>query len=99
MRFSSTQINLTKRTVDEVLTVPNKVWLFGSRIDDNQRGGDIDLFIETPVILPNRAVAICELYGALVMALGDCKIDIILKDANTVSAPIFDIAKRTGILL
>jgi hypothetical protein len=33
------------------------------------------------------------------MAQGDRKIDVLLKDANTPPAPIFDIAKRTGVLL
>jgi len=33
------------------------------------------------------------------MALGDRKIDVILKDANTPPAPIFEIAQRTGVLL
>jgi len=32
-------------------------------------------------------------------ALDDRKIDVILKDANTPSAPIFEIASRTGVLL
>jgi hypothetical protein len=31
--------------------------------------------------------------------LGDRKIDVILKDANTPPAPVFEIAKRTGVLL
>ena len=33
------------------------------------------------------------------MALDDRKIDVILKDANTPPAPVFEIAKRTGVLL
>lgn len=73
--------------------------VFGSRAFDNRLGGDIDLFFETDHALSNRADAICQLYGALICALGDRKIDIVLKDANTPHAPIFDVAQRTGILL
>ncbi|WP_198323580.1 MULTISPECIES: nucleotidyltransferase domain-containing protein [Methylococcus] len=79
--------------------MPNRIWLFGSRADDSQRGGDIDLLIETDAVLPNRAEALCRLHGALIMALGDRKLDIVLKDARTEEAPIFEIARRTGVIL
>ena len=50
-------------------------------------------------VLGSGAQVLCQLHGALTLALGDRKIDIILKDANTPSAPVFEIAKRTGVLL
>ena len=55
--------------------------------------------IETEEVIPSRAEAICRLYGALILALGDRKLDIVLKDARTIDAPIFEIARRTGIQL
>ena len=99
MRLTPEQQKITKSTVDRVLGAGNRVWLFGSRVDDGLRGGDIDLLIETEAVLPNRARAICNLYGALIFALGDRKLDILLKDAQTRDAPIFAIAKNTGVLL
>lgn len=99
MRLSAAQQQIIKSTVDRVLQTASQVWLFGSRVDDNLRGGDIDLFIETEAVLPNRVQAICSLYGALIYALGDRKLDILLKDAHTVDAPIFNIAKSTGVIL
>ncbi|PZN83708.1 MAG: hypothetical protein DM484_00260 [Candidatus Methylumidiphilus alinenensis] len=99
MRITPAQVQTTKNTVNRVLAVPNRVWLFGSRTDDSRRGGDIDLYIETDVKLPNRAETICTLYGELIIALGDQKLDIVLKDAHTGESPIVEIARRTGILL
>lgn len=99
MRFTDAQQKITKSTVERVLGTVSRVWLFGSRVDDTLRGGDIDLLIETEAMLPNRAKALCQLHGALTFALGDRKLDILLKDARTEDAPIFDIAKRTGVLL
>lgn len=99
MRLTASQAQITKNTVARLVGVPNTVWLFGSRVDDSRRGGDIDLLIETEVALPNRADTLCRLHGALIMALGDRKLDIALKNARTVEAPIFEIARRTGVLL
>ena len=99
MRLTHSQIHIIKNTVARILGVPCKIWLFGSRADDGMRGGDIELLVEADVTLPNRAETICRLYGGLIMALGDRKLDIVLKDARTVDAPIFEIARRTGVLL
>lgn len=82
-----------------MLGTENCVWLFGSRVDDALRGGDIDLLIETEAVFPNRAKTLCSLYGALIYALGERKLDILLKDARTRDAPVFTIAKRTGVML
>lgn len=99
MRLTPSQVQTIRTTVDRILDTPNRVWLFGSRANAHQRGGDIDLLIETQAELPDRAMAICKLYGALILALGDRKLDILLKDSRTVEAPIFEVARRTGVLL
>lgn len=99
MRLTPAQVQITKTTVDRVLAAPNRVWLFGSRVDEARRGGDIDLLVETEATLPNRAEALCRLHGALTLALGDRKLDIVLKDARTGEAPVFEIARRTGVML
>lgn len=65
----------------------SRVWPCGSRADDARRGGDIDLLVETPHAIPGRVGALCRLEGALVMGLGERKIDVVLKDARTAEAP------------
>jgi len=62
-------------------------------------GGDIDLLVEAETVLSNRAETLCQLHGALVMALGDRKLDVLLKDARTREIPVFEIARRTGVIL
>ena len=99
MRLTTEQTDLIKKAANRVLGVPSRIWLFGSRADDTRRGGDIDLLVETDTELANRAQAICQIYGAIIMALGERKIDVLLKDGRTPNAPVFEIAKRTGILL
>jgi len=99
VRLTPEQIHAIRQTAQRVLGEGARVSVFGSRALDDRKGGDIDLFFETDAALANRATTICKLSGALTFALGDRKIDIILKDANTPPARIFDIAKRTGVLL
>jgi len=62
-------------------------------------GGDIDLLVEAETVLANRAETLCRLQGALVMALGDRKLDILLKDTRSGDIPVFEIARRTGVML
>lgn len=99
MRLTPGQARITKQTVARVLGMEHRLWLFGSRADDTRRGGDIDLLIETEFTVPNRAETLCRLHGALTLALGDRKLDILLKDGRAQETPVFAIAKRTGIQL
>ena len=99
MRLSDEQVQSIRKAALRVLGADMRVSVFGSRALDQSKGGDIDLFFETQATLANRAKTLCQLHGALMLALGERKIDIVLKDANTPAAPIFEIARRTGILL
>jgi len=99
MRLTPVQKKMIKSVINRVLGVPYQVWLFGSRVDDDKWGGDIDLLVEAETVLSNRAETLCQLHGALVMALGDRKLDVLLKDARTREIPVFEIARRTGVIL
>jgi predicted nucleotidyltransferase len=99
MRLSPTQIHNIRQAAHQVLGEGASVRLFGSRVHDHLKGGDIDLLFETNNIIPNRADAICRLQGVLMWHFGDRKIDILLKDGRTPDAAIFDVARRTGIEL
>lgn len=99
MRLTTEQVQAIRHAAQRVLGNDARVSVFGSMALDDRKGGDIDLFFETDAPLANRAKVICQLHGALTLALGDRKIDVILKDANTPPAPVFEIAKRTGVLL
>ena len=99
MRLTAEQVQAIRHAGQRVLGADARVSVFGSMALDDRKGGDIDLLFETDAQLANRAKVLCQLHGALTLALGDRKIDVILKDANTPPAPVFEIAKRTGVLL
>jgi len=71
-----------------------KIYLFGSRIDDHSRGGDIDLLILSEVItdLDRRNLRV-ELFDRL----GEQKIDLII--AKDLSRAFVRIAYNQGLLL
>ena len=45
MRLTNSEINSIKRVFLDLFHT-GKVYLFGSRVDDTKRGGDIDLYFE-----------------------------------------------------
>lgn len=68
------------------------IWLFGSRVDDQQRGGDVDLFVETDTV---DALARLRCRSQLT-ELFDLHVDLVVGKGDD---PIHRIAKTTGIRL
>ena len=99
MRLSPEQIHIIKQTAQRVLGHSARVILFGSRVDDSKRGGDIDLLFETDQPVANRADVLDAIYVGLIRQLGDRKIDLLLKDPSTPSSPVLEIAQQTGVPL
>ncbi len=99
MRLTSEQILAIKQTAHQVLGQDSRVTLFGSRVNDAMRGGDIDLLFEVDRAVDNRAVVMGALYASLIKSLGDRKIDILFKDAATPIAPVMAKAHQTGVVL
>jgi predicted nucleotidyltransferase len=77
------------------------VRLFGSRLDDNQRGGDIDLLIETKLHDPARiAHAHTRLLAGIYTRLGERKVDILIDyPERRHRPPIYERAYAVGMVL
>jgi len=99
MRLTSEQILAIKKTAHQVLGQDVRVTLFGSRVNDALKGGDIDLLFEVDRAVDNRAVVMGALYASLISSLGDRKIDVLFKDAVTPMAPDMAMAHQTGVVL
>ncbi|WKZ71049.1 MAG: nucleotidyltransferase domain-containing protein [Melioribacteraceae bacterium] len=97
MRLKKTHIDFIKRTAKELFGENSQVYLFGSRVDDNKRGGDIDIYIET-----NQKTNIfekkIEMLKLLHDYLGEQKIDIVINNYSN-QKYIYEIAKQDGIML
>lgn len=99
MRLSKNQIEVIRRTVREVFGAEADVKLFGSRANDDARGGDIDLLVEMPIIVVEPERKTLQLVARLQLRLGDQPIDVLVLDPSTPRQPIYEQAIRTGIKL
>ena len=87
-------IELSRRHVSESA----HVWLFGSRVRDDKKGGDIDLMIEAEGIDKplerkiNFRLAFEDRWGEL-------KLDVLVHDSLTEDLAIHEIAREQGIQL
>ena len=77
MRLEKWEIDIIKNSAKKVFGNDVIVKLFGGRIDDNKKGGDIDLY----VITKNKSYENQRKFWALLqMELGEQKIDIIYNE-------------------
>ncbi len=90
---------IIKAEVYKLLGPDSQIILFGSCTDDNQKGGDIDLFIQTPQHLSNKIKVECRLSARLYMRLGGQKVDVLIKDRQSNMAPIYQHAIDHGVAL
>jgi predicted nucleotidyltransferase len=99
MRLTAEQQHIIKRHTAEIFGPNAKILLFGSRVNDNEKGGDIDLLIEleSPVEEPLKKNLM--LNAALQIALGLQKIDIITHIKNSPATPLHTEVLKTGIFL
>lgn len=101
MRLSDRQCSVIRCAVTEYFGQDACVWLFGSRVDDAARGGDIDLYIEPAIGNADEIVqARLRFLVALHKKLGEQKIDVVIRlPGCTVDLPVYTIAKHTGVPL
>ena len=94
MRLTPAQIDTIQSTVHAVLGEGAQVTLFGSRVNDQQKGGDVDLYVETaqPDLMKKIRCKV-SLQDQLNMP-----VDLIVKPHGDRS-PIAMIAKQEGIRL
>lgn len=96
MRLTSTQISAIRHAVTQLAGDAARVWLFGSRVRDDARGGDVDLLLEldTPVAEPAQLSA--RLAAKVSRAMYGRKVDVLIKAPNLMFLPIHSIALAEG---
>ena len=99
MRVSREQRDLIKRKVAERLGDDATVRLFGSRVDDPARGGDIDIFVDVPRPIADRVRVEAALAVELERQCDGRRVDVVVAAPNCPEQPIHAIARQTGVPL
>lgn len=99
MRLSAEQSRAIVAATRDLAGSDARVRLFGSRLRDDVRGGDIDLLIECPRPVERPVWLAARLTARLQRALGDRKIDVIVVDPDTALLPIHLAAMAEGVEL
>ncbi|MDO8959194.1 MAG: nucleotidyltransferase domain-containing protein [Rhodocyclaceae bacterium] len=96
MRLTQEQIDEITRTVAALTHGAAEVYLFGSRLDDRARGGDIDLLIETttPLTLIERA----RIKATLENRVG-LPVDIVARGSTAPATPFQNLARARAVRL
>ena len=96
MRLSTSQTEMILRCIRGQLSADTQVLLFGSRLDDAARGGDVDLLVEsaTPVTLRQRALMTLALENAVGLPF-----DIVALQRGTPGSAFARIARSRALLL
>lgn len=98
MRITSLEQKIIKLHVKKYFSANANVYLFGSRVDNNKKGGDIDLYITTDM---SASETIRKKIGFLVEMeniLGEQRIDVIINN-HSKQKPIYEIAEKEGVKL
>jgi predicted nucleotidyltransferase len=92
MRLTTTQHQYILQAAHQNFGTDANVWLFGSRVDDERRGGDVDLYVETAQASTHMSALRCKI--ALEENL-DLHVDLVVKEHGK-DKPIYQIEKKWG---
>jgi predicted nucleotidyltransferase len=99
MRPTQEQASIIRDAARQAFGVEAEVWLFGSRVQDNKRGGDIDIYIEAGGGLDDVLDRELAFHATLQRRLGEQRIDIVVHRRGVPLRPIDIEARRTGVRL
>lgn len=99
MRISQHDRDKLKQAVQDIVGDGASTRVFGSRLDDDSRGGDLDLYVELNTEVGNPAWTAARIVARAQTYLGDRRIDVVLRDPATPELPIHRVARATGVIL
>jgi predicted nucleotidyltransferase len=99
VRLTPKQISAIQETTSELAGSTARVWLFGSRVSDDARGGDVDLLVELDQAVAEPAQLSARFAARVSRAMYGRKVDVLIKAPNLLHLPIHTIALAEGVRL
>ncbi|MCX7338098.1 MAG: nucleotidyltransferase domain-containing protein [Alphaproteobacteria bacterium] len=101
IRLADWEISAIRTAFSESFPDTDHLWLFGSRIYPEKRGGDIDLYIETTMQdVDDIGKSESKFLFMVEDAIGEQKIDIVIKCVNSdFDLLIYHVARKEGVQL
>ncbi len=99
MRLSPNHIATIRSLVAQLAGDSAQVWLFGSRVDDAARGGDVDLLLDMAEPVAQPALLAAQLGARVSRAMQGRKVDVLIKAPNLQLLAVHRVALVQGVLL
>jgi predicted nucleotidyltransferase len=96
MRLTEQQAHDIVQLAHQLVSEQARVHLFGSRLDDEARGGDLDLMLEVPEPIENPALVAARFAAKVTRLMQGRQVDVLLSAPNLKHLPIHDIAFNEG---
>ena len=95
MRITPKEQSIIRDSI-QALDPASAIYLFGSRVDDHEKGGDIDLLVISETL---DFRDLLKLRQMILDQIGWQQMDLIIKKASELNQPFVEEAMKTGILL
>ena len=99
MRITPEQADAVRALVAELAPAGSTVCLFGSRLDDDAKGGDVELLVDVPLPVERPAVLAATVAARAMRVFGGRQVDVVLRAPNLAEQAIHRVALREGVLL
>jgi predicted nucleotidyltransferase len=99
MRLQENEIEIIKSAAKSHFGENVKVSLFGSRTQDERRGGDIDLFVSTPEEEKLKIRNKVDFITDLDLKIGDQRIDVVLDRPSIRNSDFYQTIRKNAIQL
>ena len=99
MRLKSTELDIIQQSAASLFSEEVGVWLFGSKVDDSARGGDIDIMIDSPHDVVSPALQAARLSAGISRKMAGRKVDVVIAAPNLLELPIHRCARSQGLLI